>query len=132
MATESNLVCDGTHKAAADLSGKQFYIVKLDSSSEIALCTATTDQPFGILQNKPLAGQAASVAVGGTSKCISGAALTIGQQIGSDSAGKGTAITVAAGGTVYNYAVGRVSKASGAANGLAEVELYRAGLPLLV
>jgi hypothetical protein len=59
-----------------------------------------------------------------------GSAQAIGTQVGSDSAGKGTAITVAAGGTTYNYRVGIQLTATNAANGIAEV-LLRPG-PLLV
>lgn len=131
MSTEQIVECINL-EAAADLSAKQFFIVYVDSNGKAALTAAATTQPIGVLQNTPTSGQAASVAIRGVTKLSGGAALTIGQQIGSDSAGQGTALTLDAAGTVYNYAVGRVIKASGAADGLAEVVLYSAGLPVLV
>ena len=48
--------------AAADLSAKQYYAVKLDSAGKVTTCTATTDVPFGILQNAPVTNEAASIA----------------------------------------------------------------------
>lgn len=121
-----------TMVAAADFSAKQYYIVKVDSSGYAALATAQTDQPIGILQSTAASGGAVEVMISGVSKCIGGAALSIGDQIGSDANGKGTATTLAAGGTVYNYVIGRVLTASAAASGLAEVLIYPGGLPVLV
>lgn len=129
MATEQTLTCVSV-TAADDFSAKQFFICKIDSNGKAALGAAKTDEVAGIVQNSPAVGQPASVAIGGISKCVTGSALAINTWVGSDSAGKGTAITVAAGGTVYNHAVGKVVVASGAANGVAEVLIQR--VPLLV
>lgn len=129
MATEQSLTCI-TANAAADLSAKQFYIVKLDSSGNAALCSATTDEPIGVLQNAPLSGQPASIAIAGVTKCVTGSALAINASVSSDSAGKGTALTLAASGTTYNGRVGLVKTASAAAGGVAEVVL-RPGLVLV-
>lgn len=73
--------------AAADLSAKQFYIVKLTSTG-VAACAASTDKPIGILQNTPKTSEGALVRVFGPSKCLSGAnSLAIGSVIGTTTAG---------------------------------------------
>jgi hypothetical protein len=83
-----------TFVAAADLSAKQFYIVKLDSSSNgIALSAAATDVHIGVLQNTPASGEAATVRFLGTSKVVAGAAITKGAYVAADSAGKAAATT---------------------------------------
>lgn len=130
MATELQGLCISL-PAASDLNGKQFYLVK-QSGGSAALCAAVTDQSIGILQNEPNTGQAATIMVSGLSKFVAGGSVAVGVQLASDSAGKGTALTVAAGGTVYNYAVGRVTQAANAANEVGQVILYPGGLPLLV
>ncbi|MBF0560716.1 MAG: hypothetical protein HQL37_01620 [Alphaproteobacteria bacterium] len=73
--------------AAADLSSSQFNIVKLTSTG-VAVCSATTDRPFGILQNTPTAGQGALVRVLGASRCVSGASgLTMGSVVAPTASG---------------------------------------------
>ena len=86
--------------------------VKVDATGKAALCAAATDNPIGVLQNKPTAGQAATVAYAGTSKLLAGAAVAAADLIGTDAAGKadpkvpgtdtteyvaGTALTAASG-----------------------------------
>lgn len=129
MATEQVLQCI-TAPAGADLRTKQYFHVKIDSSGEAVLGAAKTDEVAGILQNTPNDGEAALIAIAGVSKCVMGSAQAIGTQVGSDSAGRGTAITIAASGTAYNYRSGVSLTASGAAGGIVEV-LLKPG-PLLV
>jgi len=65
-----------TFIAGADLSAKQFHFVKLSAAQTVVACSATTDIPIGILQNKPdAAGKGAVVCMGGTSKLAAGGAL---------------------------------------------------------
>lgn len=79
-------------EAGADLSGKQFYAVKLNSSKQVVLVTAITDIVLGILQNTPDAqGKEASVCLEGISKFVFGATLVPGVLAGVDSDGKGAA-----------------------------------------
>lgn len=69
MATEQSHVCR-SYAAAADLSAKQYFLVKHNTTAgQCALVAAITDFPIGILQNKPAAaGRAAEVLVLGWSK----------------------------------------------------------------
>lgn len=104
--------------AGADLSGSQFYLVKLHSTAgQVVLCAAATDVPVGVLQNKPTAGQAAEVVALGITKVAGGAALSLGALIGPNASGQAAAKV--AGTDTTNYVIGRVLEATGAAGGLA-------------
>jgi len=82
MATESNQILDGTKTAQVDMSSWQFKPVKIGTTGTVDLCDATTDIPYGILQNNPIAGGAASVCIFGVSKAIAGETLVIGEIVG--------------------------------------------------
>jgi len=78
-------------KAAADLSAKQYYAVKLSAADTVALVAAATDKVAGILVNKPKQGQAATVVTDGICECVSdgsGTAIAVGDFVGPDSGGK--------------------------------------------
>lgn len=63
--------------AGADLSAKQFYFVKIDTSTGNVILTATAgEKAIGVLQNAPTSGQAALVRVFGVSKVKVGAAFS--------------------------------------------------------
>ena len=101
-----------TLPAGADLSAKQYYFVKVNSSGNAVLCAAATDAPIGVLQNAPISGAEASVLVVGGTKLVAGAAIAAGIKIGTDSAGKADAKV--AGTDTTEYTVGQVLLASGA------------------
>jgi hypothetical protein len=67
MATETQ-VLDKSYEAAEDLSNDQYRIVVLASGKVRRPDHATTDLPFGVLQNVPLIGEAAVVRLMGISK----------------------------------------------------------------
>ncbi len=76
-------VLDVTYSAGGDLSAGQFKWVTLSAARTVSLCTALTDVPAGILQNKPAAaGRNAVVRVIGRSKVLLGATLSAGHLIG--------------------------------------------------
>jgi hypothetical protein len=76
-----------TRPAAADLSTKQYYGVKIDSSGKAALA-GEGDIAIGILQNAPAAlGRAASIAYGGVSKVVGGATVAAGARFSFNSSG---------------------------------------------
>lgn len=101
-----------TLPAAADLSTKQYYFVKVNSSGQAALCAAATDRPIGVLQNTPTSGQAAEVLVVGGTKIVSSASIDEGVLIGTASTGKADAKTP--GTDTTEYGVGQVILAAGA------------------
>ena len=130
MATEDLGKCV-TMVAGEDLSSAQYLFVKL-SGDTVVKAAAVTDRPFGVLQNKPGDGGAAEVCIGGKSKLICGGSVANNALLGADAAGKGTAITIDAAGTTYNYAGAQVLAQATAANGVATVLVIGGGQPLLV
>jgi hypothetical protein len=97
MATEGPLTHDGSQTTAnSDLStGKngqngsgQFLAVKLVGARLVDLCTANTDFAYGILQNKPAAGQAADVGIMGVSKAVAGGTVAAGDMLTANSSGQ--------------------------------------------
>lgn len=86
MAVE-NTVWAHTEVAAADLSAAQFLAVNLDGGAGVVLCGAG-EKALGFLQNKPVAGEAATVMIHGLTKAVSGAAVTAGSPVEIDAAGK--------------------------------------------
>jgi hypothetical protein len=75
-----------TLEAAADLSAKQYYFVAVDTDGKAAL-TGDDGNPIGVLQNKPTAGQAATICVYGVTKLYIGteSGLGAGYNVGCDS-----------------------------------------------
>lgn len=74
--------------AAADLSTKQFFGVKINSSGKAALCSAAGEFCYGVLQNKPTADQQATIAVSGITKAKAGGVIAPGATVAVTAAGK--------------------------------------------
>lgn len=70
-------------EAAADLSAKQYYWVKLNTVGKIVLAE-DGERAIGILQDCPESGEMGAVAVAGVSKLKSAATLDAGMLIASD------------------------------------------------
>lgn len=103
--------------AAGDLSTKQFYFMKLNSSGQVTTCAAVTDIPIGVLQNKPnAAGEPADIMVLGTTKVSGDANLAKGDQIGTSSDGQAAAYVN--GTDTTKYIVGQVLWDNTTAGGL--------------
>lgn len=119
MAYEASQPLKLSLNAGADLSTKQYYFVKLDGSGNAVVCSGATDNPIGILQNKPTSGQPAEIVVVGVSKVSSDAGLAIGAQIGTSSDGQADAKTVSTDAT--EYVCGRVLTATSNAAEIATV-----------
>lgn len=119
MATEVATL-DISLPAGADLSAKQYYFVKLNSSGQAIVCAAATDVPVGVLQNDPAAsGRGATVRVLGKSKVSSDASLSVGDLVGTSGDGQADAKTP--GTDTTEYVVGQVLQAGGAAGEMSEV-----------
>ena len=102
MAYTVNLITLPGFTAETDLSAKQFYAVKCNSTAgHVAIVNATTDIPMGVLQNKPKAGYEAEIAIIGVAKMIAGTSVgwTAGVRVGVDSTGKAAPV---ASGTTRN------------------------------
>jgi len=98
MAWEQELM-DISCVAAADLSAKQFYIVKIvagggaEDAPSVNVPSGAGDKPLGILQNKPKSGETARVRVMGVSPLSADGALTQDATYGTSGDGQGIAKT---------------------------------------
>lgn len=107
--------------AAADYSAKQYHFVSVEATTGKALLNAAiTAKTIGVLQNKPLAGEPASVMINGISFVVADGTLAAGDSIGSSSDAQ--AATIAEGSATTVYKVGTCLVGAGAGN-LATVEL---------
>ena len=106
--------------AGADLSAKQYMIVKYASTAgEVVAATGTNETYVGILQNDPADGEAAEIAVGGESFAIAADGdIAVGNALDSDSTGRvnGTA-------TDNRNIVGRALEAAGAAGDVIRIQV---------
>lgn len=104
------------YKAGADLSAKQYYIVKRHTTAgECVLSSAAADLHLGVLQNAPILGDTADILGRGaqdTGKVIAVGVLTPGCKFTSDSAGKAIATTTEDNEVVGIY-IGNVNSAAG-------------------
>lgn len=74
MATGSLLTdmgaIDVSIEAGEDLSGKQYYAVKRDATTEKATLSGANNKSLGFLQNKPESGETAQVRISGVSLAL--------------------------------------------------------------
>lgn len=82
----------GTLKAAADLSAKQYHLVKLASATTVNVCSAITDIPIGVLQNKPESGEVAEITFIGVTKIVADGTIAAGNNLGTSADGQADAI----------------------------------------
>lgn len=98
-----------TAEAAADLSSKRYHIMRLSGRLQTNQASdATGSSVFGVLQNAPKQGEAATLAYRGMSKVVAGGAISVNAIVTTN--GSGRAAAVASG----QMAVGRALEASGA------------------
>ncbi len=113
--------------AGADLSAKQFHIVKVASTAGQVVLNGTSlfaGNVVGVLMNKPASGEEAEVALDGIVKLIvATSTIVAGDPIGSNSTSKGTD-----GSTTDNGSrIGKALGASAAANDIISVLLTPGG-----
>lgn len=91
-----------TRKADADLSAKQYFLVKPTASGGCDLNTTLNGLCLGVLRNKPTSGKEAEIQVAGVAKVKAGAAISVGAYLKSDAAGKAIASSAEAAGTLVD------------------------------
>lgn len=101
--------------ASADLSAKQYYLVKMSGDNTVTVCAAATDIPVGVLQNAPGDGETAEVLAIGVTKVVGDEDLDAGDLIGTS--GDGQAAEVVAGTDTTVYIVGQVLQGNTTAGG---------------
>lgn len=122
-------------EAAADLTGKQYHAVKINSSGKLAVAAAG-QFAVGILQNKPAAGQPGNFLYAGISKVVLGGTVAAGATVAVNANGQivdateATTNTADAGGAadalVGSNVIG-VALAGGAAGELVPVLVTHSG-----
>lgn len=95
-----NLSDDLSMVAAADLSAKQYYFMKADTTaagSKADVVSAAGADSIGVLQNDPTSGKTAIVRIkaGSVTKVVYGASITAGDKLKALSSGKAGAIVLA-------------------------------------
>jgi hypothetical protein len=119
-------ILDRTFKASIDLDTKQYYIVKMETSStpygvtlptSAAHSAAQTNVLIGILQNKPKQGEAAVVRIAGTSKVKCSTPMSIGALITSGTPA-GQAMVAE---TDKDWVIGTLLETVSAADDIAEI-----------
>ena len=93
MATE-NISLKHTLVAAADLSSSQYCAVDIDTNGKAALPSAG-GRAIGVLQNDPISGAEATIALFGVTKMILGGTVAKGDFVKVDAAGKAVATSTA-------------------------------------
>ena len=81
MAIEQSGLHIGFMDAAADLSAKQFYLLKVAANGTVNVQTSAGGAILGVLQNKPESGRVADVMGMGVSKVEAGGTLAAGDPI---------------------------------------------------
>lgn len=133
MAYENNVGQDISYfKAGSDLSGKQFYFVVVNSSSQLAVAGANVEC-LGVLQDKPASGVAGQVRCFGVTKVLCAGSFNPGDKVASDASGKAvkaTAASVSAGTPepLAGSLVQGIALTAGAASQYASVLLIHSGL----
>lgn len=109
-------------EAGADLTGKRYYLVKVNSDREVVLAGDGEDA-IGVLHSEGIEGAMVQVCIGGVSKVVAGGELaTIGTELASDTNGKATAAAST------DQILGVQLSAAGAANELVELLLRKNGI----
>jgi phenylacetate-coenzyme A ligase PaaK-like adenylate-forming protein len=112
--------------AKDDMSSKQYYFVQVDGTTDdqVDVCSAITDVILGITQTTGTTGAGVSVRVTGHSQLTMGESVNAGSLIGTDTSGRGVAIT--AGSDTTQYVAARCVKGADT-NELGEVVLTLGG-----
>lgn len=124
MAMEGSLQTIPGLKANADLSAKQFRVMKMAAAHAVTVCAATTDKPVGVLQDAPTSGNPASVAFAGVTKAKAGGTIAAGDTVGCDA--NGAVVTYVEGTDTTKYRVG-IAQSAGANGDIIDVLLQLTG-----
>tara|TARA_R110002020_G_scaffold64898_3_gene171764 strand:+ start:2549 stop:2947 length:399 start_codon:yes stop_codon:yes gene_type:complete len=103
-----------TLTAEADLSAKQYFILKQGAADLGCDLSNATTQPLGVLTNKPTSGQAASVVHCGVTQVSAGAAITRGALLKVDANGQVVTAAIGSGNTFCT--IGKALQSASGAN----------------
>jgi hypothetical protein len=84
-------------------ASQQYIFVKMDASGNVHPCTAATDRPIGVLQNRPALNEMAEVCVfGQTPLRVGGTDIALDAILGVDSTSRAAALTAGTSTTAFN------------------------------
>ncbi len=107
----------------------RYTVARIDVSAgstenDMELATALTEYPLGIIQNVPEENQHCAVQTSGNSYAVAGAAVSLDDLLGVDSAGRLVAVTKSATGTTNpEYVVGVAMSAAANADDLFKIQI---------
>lgn len=109
-----------TRVAGADLTAAQYRFVKGNGANGVIRCGTAGEKALGVLQNDPIQGEAATVAIDtSTTKVVAGGVIAQDAEVTTDNEGR--AVAAAAG----NFVLGTAQIAAGAAGEIISVLLQR-------
>lgn len=119
----------GALLAGADLSSSQFLFVKMHTTAnQVVKCATDAEIYLGVLQNEPASGSEARVMTTGVTKVVAGGAISVGDKIGTDTAGKAKTIETTTGADVGDYFGAVALESASAANEVIAILLGPSGL----
>lgn len=109
-----------TLQAAADLSAARYHIARLTAAQTCNIASLDTDDAIvGVIQNKAESGERVTIADGGTSKIVAGAAVTVNVLLTTN--GSGRAVAAGSG----DYVIGRALDAATGNGDVIKARLYK-------
>lgn len=122
--SQEHVLMSITREAENDLSSSMLLCVELVSGGKCDVCDSQGEQSVGVLKNKPVAGQAADIAILGTTKVIShDTNIVEGSRLTTDGNGK---VEVAASG---DFIIGRALEAASSEGDIIEMLIDRSSTP---
>lgn len=121
MAEQGKSFYNQTATAAADLSAKQYHLMRFSAANTVNQSSLATDIDYaGVLQNTPESGEHATIRRGGKCKVVAGAATSFMDLITTN--GSGRAIAVLSG--TNQLVVGRLLEAASADGDIVTAEIF--------
>lgn len=102
MAYQGNLKTI-SRPAAADLAASQYRFIKSNGAGKVTPATVAGEAVLGVLQNDPIADEAATIAIDGSiTKIVAGGVVGVDAQITTDNQGR--AVAAATGNLIHGIA----------------------------
>ncbi len=121
MAEQGKAFYTVSANAAADLSAKQYHLMRFSAADTVNQSSDAADRNFaGVLQNKPQANEAATLRRGGKCKVVAGASGSVHALITANGSGRATAVLSGSNALV----IGRYLEAPGANGDIVTAEIF--------
>lgn len=109
-----------TLQAAVDLSAARYHVARVSAAQTCNIASLATDDAIvGVIQNKAESGERVTIADGGTTKVVAGAAVTVNALLTTN--GSGRAVAASSG----DYVIGRALDAVSGNGDVLKMRLYK-------